>query len=232
MWPFPKKVALKSSGLFEGMVDCHSHILPGVDDGVQTIKESLAILAHYEELGIRRVWFTPHVMEDIPNKTADLQEAFETFKASYNGKIQLRLAAEYMLDTVFEERLAAADFLPHGEDGSRLLVETSYFNPPMDLYGLLEKIKKLGFHPLLAHPERYFYMTPDDYKRLKAMGVEFQLNVFALVGQYGPQVQKRAKLLLAEGAYNAVGTDVHRAESPRFYAEKKVEEKYLRHIRK
>lgn len=138
-WPFQKKQTLAESGILRGMTDYHSHLLPGVDDGVQTVEESLAILRLYEQLGIREVWFTPHIMEDIPNTTAGLRSRFEQFQKRYTGNIRLHLAAEYMLDNLFKERLAHRDLLPIGEEGNHLLVETSYFNPPMDLYGMIEK---------------------------------------------------------------------------------------------
>lgn len=138
-WPFQQKQTLAESGILGGMTDFHSHLLPGVDDGVQTVEESLEILRLYEQLGIREVWFTPHIMEDIPNTTAGLRNRFEQFQKSYTGNICLHLAAEYMLDNLFKERLAHRDLLPIGEVGNHLLVETSYFNPPMDLYGMMEK---------------------------------------------------------------------------------------------
>lgn len=78
-------------------------------------------------------------MEDIPNTTAGLRSRFEQFQKNYTGNIRLHLAAEYMLDNLFKERLAHRDLLPIGEEGNHLLVETSYFNPPMDLYGMMEK---------------------------------------------------------------------------------------------
>ena len=56
MWPFRKRISLKDSGIFKNFTDCHSHILPGVDDGVQTMEEALEILRLYEELGIKSVW--------------------------------------------------------------------------------------------------------------------------------------------------------------------------------
>lgn len=162
-WPFQQKQTLVESGILRGMIDYHSHLLPGVDDGVQNIEESLEILRQYEQLGIREVWFTPHIMEDIPNTTSGLRSRFEQFQKRYIGNIRLHLAAEYMLDNLFKERLAHRDLLPLGEEGNHLLVETSYFNPPMDLYGMMEKIKSAGFIPVLAHPERYTYMGEKDY---------------------------------------------------------------------
>lgn len=208
-WPFQQKQTLAESGILRGMTDYHSHLLPGVDDGVQTVEESLEILRLYEQLGIRKVWFTPHIMEDIPNTTSGLRSRFEQFQKRYTGNIRLHLAAEYMLDNLFKERLAHRDLLPIGEEGDHLLVETSYFNPPMDLYGMMEKIKSAGFIPVLAHPERYVYMEEADYRLLKKRGVKFQSNLPSLVGTYGNLVQKKTEWLYAERMINLCGTDIH-----------------------
>ena len=98
MFFFNKKHTIAASGILQGAVDHHSHILPGVDDGVETMDEALRILATYETLGIKELWLTPHIMEDIPNSPAKLQERFAELKAVYTGDIQLHLAAEYMID--------------------------------------------------------------------------------------------------------------------------------------
>lgn len=211
-WPFQQKQTLAESGILRGMTDYHSHLLPGVDDGVQTVEESLEILRLYEQLGIREVWFTPHIMEDIPNTTAGLRSRFEQFQKHYTGNIRLHLAAEYMLDNLFKERLAHRDLLPIGEEGNHLLVETSYFNPPMDLYGMMEKIKSAGFIPILAHPERYTYMGEKDYHRLKEAGVVFQSNLPSLTGSYGKQVLQNIRHLLVQKYTNIWGTDTHRLQ--------------------
>lgn len=211
-WPFQQKQILAESGILRGMTDYHSHLLPGVDDGVQTVEESLEILRLYEQLGIREVWFTPHIMEDIPNTTAGLRSRFEQFQKSYTGNIRLHLAAEYMLDNLFKERLAHRDLLPIGEEGNHLLVETSYFNPPMDLYGMMEKIKSAGFIPVLAHPERYVYMDKDNYREFKGRQIKFQLNLFSLYGMYGNNVQRKAKWLQDNHFYNYKGTDTHNVD--------------------
>ena len=207
---FTKRRTLAESGVFSGMTDWHCHLLPGVDDGVQTMEESLRILSKYEELGIREVWLTPHIMEDFPNKPADLRNRFSALKAAYAGDIKLHLAAENMIDNVFEERLKDNELLPLGEEGINLLVETSYFNPPIGLKGTLQDIKTKGYYPILAHPERYFYMEQSDYKELKSMGVKFQMNLFSLVGAYGPAVKEKAEWLYTKGMIDIFGTDTHR----------------------
>lgn len=212
MWPFRKKQTLAESGFFCGFTDWHSHILPGVDDGVQTMDEALEILAKYEELEVKDVWLTPHIMEDIPNTTVYLRERFRELRDTYKGNVILHLAAENMLDSLFEERLEKNDLLPIGENSNHLLIETSYFNPPMGLRNILLRIKTKGYYPILAHPERYVYMGKDEYLQLKTMGVKFQLNLFSLMGMYGKEAQLKSVRLQKMGMYEYTGTDIHRHE--------------------
>lgn len=209
MWPFTKRTSLADSGIFRGFTDWHCHLLPGVDDGVQTMEETLRILSLYEELGVTEVWLTPHIMEDMPNTTASLKARFKALEAAYQGNIGLHLASENMLDNLFEERLEQNDLLPLGKGGKHLLVETSYFNPPIGLNNILLRIKSKGYVPVLAHPERYAYMEEDDYHRLKEMNVMFQLNLPSFAGAYGTSVQKKARLLLGKGLYDLCGMDIH-----------------------
>ena len=98
MWFFKKQTSLVGSGILEGFTDYHSHILPGVDDGVQTLDESLYVLDCLEKLGVQSIWLTPHIMEDFPNTSEKLRERFQLLLQYYSGGIALHLAAEYMLD--------------------------------------------------------------------------------------------------------------------------------------
>ena len=265
MWPFSKKTTIVASGILQGAVDHHSHILPGVDDGVETMDEALRILATYETLGIKELWLTPHIMEDIPNTPQKLATRFEELKAAYKGNITLHLAAEYMIDNNLHKLLKAREgvekdcsshsdhtltnkskevlgamqskafqetpplfrgevvedrrgekktkecpkLLPIGTAGKHILVETSYFNPPMRFKETLRQIKSLGYYPLLAHPERYMYMDNDEYRRLREEGVKFQLNLVSLAGGYGAVVRKKALWLLTNGLYSVAGSDLH-----------------------
>lgn len=195
-------------GVFQDFTDWHCHILPGVDDGFKTLEDSLAVLDKYEGAGVKNVFFTPHIMVDMPNETADLKKRFEQLKAAYTGRINLFLASENMLDNLFLKRLADKDFLPLPD--KRLLVETSYLNPPVDLFGTLREIEKAGFRPVLAHPERYQYMNDRQYVTLLDNEIEFQLNIASLTGYYGKSAQGRAQWLLSEEGYSYCGTDLHR----------------------
>lgn len=225
---FYSKSSFVESDFLQGYTDWHCHLLPGIDDGVQTMDETLQILASYEEHGVGEVWFTPHIMEDIPNSTTDLREKFQELQAIYKGSVKLHLAAENMLDNLFEERLAANDLLPLGKDGQHLLVETSYFNPPLGLNDILLRIKSKGYFPVLAHPERYVYMKDSDYRQLKSLGIKFQLNLPGLTGFYGPEVKKKAEWILKNGFYDLTGSDTHRLKVWETTITRKIRTKVLR----
>lgn len=209
---FPTKKRIIETGILQGGTDWHSHILPGVDDGIPQMKDALEVLRFYEKIGIHTVWLTPHIMEDIPNATDDLRDRFDDLCMAYGGPIELHLAAENMLDNLFDARLAAGDVLPIGPRGDHLLVETSYFQPPMNLYKTLKHIQEVGYQPILAHPERYVYMDDSDYNYLAEHHVKLQLNLMSLAGGYGTAAQEKAKTLLGKGYYSFWGSDLHRLD--------------------
>lgn len=211
MWPFSKKVPkLGESDFFNGFTDWHSHILPGVDDGFQKMEDSLAVLRHYENLGVKTVWLTPHIMEEVPNTPRKLRDRFEQLKEAYSGPIVLNLAAENMLDSLFEERVSQNELMTIGEDGDHILVETSYVNPPMGMDQMIFNVMSMGLTPVLAHPERYRYMDKQDYSKWKERGLMFQTNFMSLLGMYGETAREKAEWLLKEGMIDLTGSDLHR----------------------
>ncbi|MCQ2130330.1 MAG: capsular biosynthesis protein [Bacteroidales bacterium] len=212
---FSKKYSIAESGLLKGITDNHSHILPGVDDGADSLEKSLSIMSYLEGEGISELWLTPHIMEDVPNTSEALKERYDSFRKDYTGPIRLHLAAEYMIDTLYEERLEAHDILTHGEDV--VLLETSANTPPVNLWDIVERTMREGYRPIMAHPERYCYMSPNDYKRLKEMGCLFQLNLPSIAGAYGEHVQRRAEDILAKGMYDMAGSDCHRLSFTEHY---------------
>lgn len=215
-----RKESLITSALLSGARDCHTHILPDVDDGVRTMEQALEILAYEESAGISEVWCTPHIMEDVPNATEQLLDRFAELRAAYKGPVQLHLAAEYMLDTEFEKRLDEKDLITMWDD--LVLVETSANIPPYNLLDIFRNMLSYGYRPLLAHPERYRYMQMKDYADLHDMGVFFQVNLGSLVSYYGETARKKAEVLLEKGWYSAAGSDCHRLMAVRKQFEDEV----------
>lgn len=216
MFFFKRRHNLLKSGILQGKTDIHSHILPGVDDGSPDVETSLQLLDFMEELGYTTVWLTPHVMYDLHNTAAKLQQRFEELLPAYQGSIQLHLASEYMMDQGFNERLTT-DPLRLGKE--HLLVETSYMNPPAGLAEILISVWNAGFHPLIPHPERYMYMELEDYQELKSNGYEFQLNLLSLSGYYGSRPKLVAEDLLQRGMYDFVGSDLHHLHRYKYFLE-------------
>lgn len=208
MFAFFKKSFLESD-LLNGFTDIHCHILPGVDDGIQKMENALRTLAYYEERGAKRVFFTPHVAEELHENTpAHLRQRFGELKRAYQGKLDLALGAEYMIDNGFEKLLdQKEDFLC--ASGNRILVETTTLQPPMNLDQTLFELQDRGYQVILAHPERYLYMHTKDYEALANKGILFQLNLLSIAGLYGDHAKKKSKKLLESGMYTFVGTDLH-----------------------
>lgn len=202
-----------SDGVLQGATDSHSHILFGVDDGIKTLEDSLAVLSFLETLEIRHLWCTPHVMDDLATSTEALQVRFQELQQAYKGPIQLHLAAEYMLDSEFERRLEQDDLLTI--DGQTILVETSMNVPPHNFMEVIQNMMNKGYRPLLAHPERYRYLSMKDYEYFDSIGVHFQLNLPSLVGYYGDSAREKATELLRRGMYKRIGSDCHRLQSIR-----------------
>ena len=195
-------------------VDIHSHILPAIDDGSKSLEESLGLLKRMHNYGIKKLVLTPHVMEGVwENSSTALKQRFQelnTYLAKENfTKIQLHLAAEYMLDTNFNTLLDTEKLLTIKD--SYLLVEMSYMSAPINLYETLFSIQVAGYKPILAHPERYsfFHQNYKEYLKLKEVGCLFQLNLLSLSNYYGKDVTTIAKKLLKDNLIDFVGTDTH-----------------------
>lgn len=202
----PKK--LSDSDLFEGMTDYHSHILPGVDDGISTMDKALKVLTIYEELGVKSIFLTPHVMEDYPqNTTSFLTQVFNELKKEYSGNIELKLAAEYMLDGMFKKHLERKDLLTIDKD--TILIECSYASTFHNIKNFVKQIQSSGYFAVLAHPERYLCWQKEDYQQMKSMQVKFQTNLFSFMGSYGSSVQQRALQMLDNNDFELIGTDIH-----------------------
>ncbi|MFD2574172.1 tyrosine-protein phosphatase [Spirosoma soli] len=196
-------------------VDMHSHLLPGVDDGVSNLEQTVACLKQLASWGIRKVITTPHVSGDwYPNESTQLKasQAMLQALANENGlDLQVEVAAEYLLDEFFPELLNTDALLTFGP-ARYVLVELGWAAAPLYLDDLLFRLRAKGYTPILAHPERYTYYhdNPSALAHLHENGYLFQLNWGSLTGRYGERVQAQARFLLKKGWVDFLGSDLHR----------------------
>lgn len=194
--------------------DMHSHVLPGLDDGADSMEQSLSMIREMHQLGYRKLIATPHVMGDFyKNSPHDIRAKLEELQRAVHEQqipVELACAAEYYLDEWFVQKLADKQpLLTFGEN--YVLFETSFHNEPLHFQEIIFKIKSNGYIPVLAHPERYTYL----YNRLNNLvdwhdnGLLFALNLNSLVGYYGPEAKKVAIKLVEHNLVDFVGSDAH-----------------------
>lgn len=215
MFSFFSKPTLRPTPL---VTDMHSHLIPGIDDGVKTPEESFEVIDRLLELGYRKFITTPHIMTDYFGNTREsVQSAYEQFLPLLREKnytMPFEVAAEYYLDDELIGMVERKEkLLTFGS--TYLLFETNVISEPLQLKEFIFAITLQGYKPILAHPERYQYMTLEKAEDLRNRGVLLQLNLLSLIGHYGPPIQRLAEKLIARGWVDMLGTDCHNLEHTR-----------------
>ncbi len=196
--------------------DIHSHFIPGIDDGAQTLEQSIELISAMHELGYSKVITTPHVMADGYKNTPEIiLRGLETVRRELLMKgipVGIEAAAEYYLDHELDKLVKEKRVLTFGNE--LLLFELPFLSEPMMLFSIVFEMQSAGYRPVLAHPERYQYWhtDPGTMEKLKDRGVLFQLNTIALMGAYGPGVKKAAEKIIDNGWYELLGSDCHRMD--------------------
>lgn len=218
-----------------GLVDMHNHILPGIDDGAKTVKESIKLIKEFSEFGVKSFVCTPHIMNHYyPNTPSTIKGSFNLLQkeliANNMNNVRLDYAAEHMVDDNFDNLLENKNALPIKEQ--YLLVEMSYLQPSFGFNSAIQNIVEQRYFPILAHPERYLYYHQkyDVYKGFKSRGILFQLNFLSLSGYYGSEIQKTAGKLLDEGLIEFAASDVHNMRQLNAIKEIKISTKTLNRI--
>ena len=198
-------------------VDMHSHLIPGIDDGSANMDETIAMLAKFESLGYQKVITTPHIMSDYYRNTPEIilsgLEKVKEAISTHNLKIKFEAAAEYYFDETLLERLAKKEkLLTFGDN--YVLFEFSFHSEPNQVDKLFFELLTQGYKPVLAHFERYAFLFGKIEKAAewREKGINIQLNINSLGGQYGPEVVAQSKALIDNGQVDFVGTDCHRMD--------------------
>ena len=232
---FKKKEVLPPFDLGRFKSDMHSHLIPGIDDGAQDMDQTIAMLAKFESLGYKKVVTTPHIMTDsFPNNPEIILSGLEKVKNEIKKvgiEIEIEAAAEYYFDETLMPKIKNKELLTFGDN--YVLVEFAFHSPPQFLDQLFFELKTHGYRPVIAHFERYLYYLSkiDKAEKWRSEGINIQINLNSLFGQYGPEVQKQAEKLIDEGQFDFVGTDCHRIEHL-MILEKNLSSPYLHKIGK
>ena len=203
-----------SAALSDLKADMHSHLLPGLDDGAETLEQSLELVEKMVGFGYEKLIMTPHIMGDFYKNTPEgINEKLALLQSAVTGKgwnIKLACAAEYYLDEWFLSKVKAEEpLLSFGDN--YVLIETSYINDPLNFKEIIFALKAAGYTPVLAHPERYAYL----YNRFDALlemyetGILLQININALSGYYSQAAKKVAEKLIDLKMVHFLGTDAH-----------------------
>lgn len=209
---FRKKTSPHSSNPI--LVDIHSHLLPGLDDGVKTFDESAEIIERFVALGYRKLITTPHVISDSYRNTSDgilaKRDELIAYLKTKNIQIEIEAAAEYYLDEAFAKNIEQGNpVLTFGDN--YLLFETNFMTEPLNLKEFIFTASTKGYKLVLAHPERYVFLQ-HDFDKIEDLinrGVFFQLNASSLTGYYSKEAQRTAQKLVDRGWVHFLGSDCH-----------------------
>lgn len=200
------------------LVDIHSHLVAGVDDGANDIPSVVSSVERMTHAGIRRIVTTPHIRgsltldpDRLEARLSEVGEAFETAAAALKEEfpeVEYRRGHEILLDVpdvdLSDERIRMAD-------SSFVLVEWPRLHIPPGTPRVLGRIRDQGYHPIIAHPERYMGMGDqlDLAERWRAAGAFLQVNYGSLDGRYGEEPRDVALRLLERGLVDYMASDFH-----------------------
>ena len=196
------------------VIDIHSHILPGVDDGCKTKEEALAMLKMYEEQEAEAVICTPH-FGPCSKFGADIYEAFN-WLSSTGSPVKLYLGNEILFtrSTLVDVRRRTANSLA----GSKhILVEFEDWmkhTPAEDILIATQWLAQSEYTPILAHPERYksLQYNPDFCRKIAKTGTKLQINAYDIYDSQNLETKKLTQQLLKKRLVSFIGSDAHGAD--------------------
>lgn len=204
------------------MIDIHSHILYGIDDGASTLEESLSMLKKMKELGFTKVIATPHYIENteytINNKTKKaILEEIKTALAKENIPIEIYLGNEIFIDDDLLDKMLNQEIYSLNNT-NYVLIELPRFEKIDYALDILYELIRKGVKVILAHPERYMIFQKDTklIDKYLELGLLLQGNIDSLEGKYGKEAKKLFIKLLKEKKYCVLASDVHHANSSFF----------------
>ena len=195
------------------MIDIHTHILPGIDDGAQTLEEAVDMLKRSSDSGTDKLILTPHFYNPrigYVDKN-DVYDVFTSLKeAASHINIELFLGSENFCSDLFLDEIDKKQFYTIN-DTEYLLIEFPFNGNMNDMYDAVDKIISCGYRPIIAHPERYPFFRHSEMgiDRLLNKGCLFQINKTSLLNLHGRSAGEFALWMLDNQLASFVATDTH-----------------------
>ena len=194
------------------MIDLHSHVLPGLDDGARDLDDAVEICRAAAADGIEVLAATPHVRDDYPTTPEQMEAALSLVREAAGDLVRLVPGGEIDIGELERPREELARFALAGNP-SYLLVETPYVGWPLDLADKLFRLLAKGITPVLAHPERNreVQARPELLEPIVAGGTLVQLTAASVDGRSGRRARSCAALLLERNLAHLLASDAHSA---------------------
>jgi protein-tyrosine phosphatase len=197
------------------MIDLHSHILRGIDDGARSLEDSLEIARAAVADGIRAIAGTPHVRDDYPTDAGVMEHRVAELRGELEqAQIPLDVRPGGEIATEWLGRLPVTELRRFGLGGNPryLLVEMPYHGWPLGLDGQLFSLRAHGITPVLAHPERNAEVQarPERLVPLVQSGVLVQVTAASVDGRLGRRAQECGFCLIEQGLAHLLASDAHR----------------------
>jgi tyrosine-protein phosphatase YwqE len=215
MFSFFKEKKVQADLSFIG-ADMHSHLLSGIDDGLNNVADTIIFAKEMKGLGYEKLICTPHILAELyPNSPDIILSKLDVAKDALlkaGVDIAVEAAAEYMADELFEKKIQDDEpLLLFGKNKNLILIEMSYLAESPNIERIIFQLTTKGLQPVLAHPERYgfYFGNLDRYERFIDLGCLLQVNILSLAGYYGKPIKMVAEKLLANKMISLAGTDMH-----------------------
>lgn len=211
------------------MIDLHCHILPGVDDGAQTMEDTLAMAHKAVDQGITHILCTPHYNNgQYDNKKGDIIPLVNHVQHELDvQQIQLQLlpGQETHISDDLVDCMARDEVLYTDLQEQYLLLEFPSSEVPIYAQPLFAQILALGKTPVIVHPERndHFIKAPNDLITYLEMGCLSQLTAPSYLGIFGKQIQKTAKLMVQHNLVQCIASDAHGLQRRNFYLQEALQ---------
>lgn len=197
------------------MIDIHTHLIPNVDDGADSIKETLRLARAAVAEGITHTILTPHHnrywVTNEKDKVLKLTKEVEQVIQEASIPLTVSSSQEIRMNEEFSEELFAGNYLPLDENGKYYLVEFSWRDFPPFARSYLQEMLDAGIVPVIAHPERQrpFLDDPDLLKGLIEMGCISQITASSIVGDYTEEIRQAAHYMMEENLIHVIASDAH-----------------------